>query len=181
MKRAEAIALLKEITADGDIIPTWVSLENGRSGGYELRIKSERSAPTSLKPIVKEHDLSLKEINGFWIIYRKRVVHKRPPRNLKLIVLKHKSLSGMRRIAVVDLDKSGRYPLNFVCTLPSPASLGKCRTTKSPFLQLFGEGSLEVAKALLKDAIEEAHDSEEKVEFERRLKVLEIRTTLKTL
>jgi hypothetical protein len=42
MKRAEVIALLKEITADGDIIPNWVSLVNAKSDDHELHIKSER-------------------------------------------------------------------------------------------------------------------------------------------
>jgi len=79
MKRVEAIALLREIASDRAIIPTWVSLEHAKSDGYELRIKPESSDSTSLKPIVKERNLALKEVNGFWIIYRKRGVHKKHP------------------------------------------------------------------------------------------------------
>jgi hypothetical protein len=54
--------------------------------------------------------------------------------------------------------------------LPSQFGKGK---TDSAFLKLFGDKSLEQAKALLKDAWEQEDDSEVKAEIERRLKQLE--------
>jgi DNA-directed RNA polymerase subunit RPC12/RpoP len=74
------------------------------------------------------------------------------------------------RFAVVDLSKSKTYPQNFVCMLP--VNLGAAKSN-SVFLQLFGEQSLEQAKALLKAAWEREDDSEIKAEIERRLSLLE--------
>jgi len=53
-----------------------------------------------------------------------------------------------------------------------PINLGAAKSN-SVFLQLFGDKSLEQAKALLKDAWEHEDDSEVKAEIERRLKLLE--------
>ncbi len=77
MKRTEAIAFLREITSDQTVIPAWVSLENANSDECELHIKPQSSDSSFLKPIFKEHNLTLKEVGGFWIIYEKRGVHKR--------------------------------------------------------------------------------------------------------
>ena len=74
------------------------------------------------------------------------------------------------RFAVVDFTKSKSYPQNFVCMLPSQLGKGK---VDSAFLKLFGDKSLDQAKALLKDAWEREDDSEVKAEIERRLKLLE--------
>jgi len=74
------------------------------------------------------------------------------------------------RFAVVDFSKAESYPSNFVCMLP--INLGAAKSN-SVFLQLFGDKSLEQAKALLKDAWEHEDDSEVKAEIERRLKLLE--------
>ena len=82
MKRVEVIALLKKITADGDIIPAWVSLVNAKSDDYELHIKSERGLGF-LRADCEEHNLALKEVNGFWIIYRKCCVHEKLPKKAK--------------------------------------------------------------------------------------------------
>ena len=54
--------------------------------------------------------------------------------------------------------------------LPSQFGKGK---VDSAFLKLFGDKSLEQAKALLKDAWEQEDDSEVKSEIERRLKLFE--------
>ena len=75
------------------------------------------------------------------------------------------------RFAVVDLDKSQCYPLNFVCMLPQQVS----RNSKqySIFTRVFGNYSLEMAKRLLTKALETEDDSEIKAEIEKRLKLLE--------
>jgi len=75
------------------------------------------------------------------------------------------------RFAVVDLDKGKKYPLNFVCMLPTKIDAdGK---SQSVFLQIFGDKSLEQARALLTGALETESDSEVKAEIERRLKLLD--------
>ncbi len=170
MKRKEAIALLKEITSDKTVIPTWVSLENGRSDGYELRIKPEKSDSASLRPIVKKHNLSLQEVNGYWVIYGRH--SKKPPKNYKLNILNRRVGSKKRiRFAVIDLKKSDSYPANFVCILP--AYFTKNNDRESPFLKLFGDRSYETAKTLLAEALKETDDPEIKVEIRKRLKLLE--------
>ena len=78
------------------------------------------------------------------------------------------------RFAVVDLDKAKRYPLNFVCMLPTKIDAdGK---SQSVFLQIFGDKSVEQARALLTGALEVESDSEVKAEIERRLKLLEAKS-----
>jgi len=81
--------------------------------------------------------------------------------------------SGTRlfSFAVVDLDKSKNYPQNFVCMLPM--HIGTKAKTASIFQQLFGDKSIEQAKALLAGALESEDDSMVKAEIERRLKLLE--------
>ena len=81
------------------------------------------------------------------------------------------SLGKRFRFAVVDLDKSKSYPANFVCVLPTQMSdKGK---SKSVFLQVFGDKSLEQARALLIGALDTESDSEVKAEITRRLELLE--------
>ena len=75
------------------------------------------------------------------------------------------------RFAVVDLDKAKGYPMNFVCMLPTKLnSKGK---GLSVFVKVFGDKSLEQARALLTGALLTEDDSEVKAEIEKRLKMLE--------
>jgi hypothetical protein len=85
--------------------------------------------------------------------------------------VKDYSVGKRFRFAVVDLDKSKSYPSNFVCMLPMQIS-GKARL-ESIFMQVFGDKSLEQARALLAKALETEEDSEVKAEIEKRLKMLE--------
>ena len=75
------------------------------------------------------------------------------------------------RFAVVDLDKGKNYPLNFVCLLPT--NINADGKSQSVFLQVFGDKSVEQARALLTGALETEGDSEVKAEITRRLKLLE--------
>ena len=98
--------------------------------------------------------------------------------HLKLRATKHKFHSRWRiRFAVVDLDKSDHYPENFVFGLPALNRALLNKTAKYPFLQFFGKGSSEVAKALLTDALTGEGDLEVTAEIERRLKLLETKTS----
>ena len=54
-----------------------------------------------------------------------------------------------------------------------PAQISGGGGLHSIFLQVFGDKSLEQAKALLTEALETEDDSEVKAEIERRLKLLE--------
>jgi len=73
--------------------------------------------------------------------------------------------------AVVDLDRSKTYPQNFVCMLPM--HFGKQGKVDSAFQKVFGEKSVEQAKALLTAALKTEDETAVKVEIERRLKLLE--------
>jgi hypothetical protein len=75
------------------------------------------------------------------------------------------------RFAVVDLDKGKDYPLNFVCMLPR--QLGPKGKGLSVFVKVFGDKSLEQARALLTGALETEDNPEVKAEITRRLKLLE--------
>ncbi len=79
------------------------------------------------------------------------------------------------RFAVVDLDKPKNYPLNFVCMLPMKIDADS--KSQSVFLQIFGDKSMEQARALLTEALETETDSEVKAEISRRLKLLEGKPT----
>src|SRR3990170_3474916 len=88
---------------------------------------------------------------------------------------KNYSVGRRFRFAVVDLDKGKNYPLNFVCMLPTKIDAdGK---SQSVFLQIFGDKSVEQARALLTGALETESDSEVKAELLRRLKLLEAKPT----
>ncbi len=80
---------------------------------------------------------------------------------------------GPRRfsIAVVDLDRSKSYPQNFVCMLP--VRIDPRDQAGSAFQRVFGNKSVEQAKALLTQALESEDDSDVRAEIERRLKLLE--------
>jgi hypothetical protein len=74
------------------------------------------------------------------------------------------------RFAVIDVDKSKKYPANYVCMLPQqPRADGKAHNV---FTELFGNDSLELAKRLLTKALKAESDSEVKAEIKRRLKLL---------
>jgi hypothetical protein len=75
------------------------------------------------------------------------------------------------RFAVIDLDKSKKYPANYVCMLPlQPRANG---TAHNIFSELFGNDCLELAKRLLSEALKAENDSEIKAEMEKRLALLE--------
>ncbi len=72
--------------------------------------------------------------------------------NLKIYAIKKRNqqLDSCIQLVVVDLDKSKRYPLNFVCVLPRYLRLLEKRS--SNFAKIFGEKSLPMAKDLLVEA-----------------------------
>jgi len=74
------------------------------------------------------------------------------------------------RFAVVDLDKPGGYPRNFVCLLPSRVTeVGK---SNSVFLTIYGNKGVEQAKRLLIEALKKERKREIMNEIERRLELL---------
>jgi hypothetical protein len=74
------------------------------------------------------------------------------------------------QVVVVDLDKSNKYPQNFVCILPQTAiSRGK---TSNIFSKVFGQNSFEVAKKLLHRALKREQDDDIRKELQTRLKKL---------
>ena len=75
------------------------------------------------------------------------------------------------RFAVVDLEKSKSYPSNFVCMLPTQIN-GKTRL-ESIFMQVFGDKSIQQARALLAEALKAEEEPDVKAEIEKRLKLLE--------
>jgi hypothetical protein len=75
------------------------------------------------------------------------------------------------RFAVVELNKSGYYPSNFVSMLPMRIDSGG--KMPSVFTKFFGNKSLETARRLLTEALKTEDDSEIKAEIARRLNLLE--------
>ena len=89
--------------------------------------------------------------------------------NLKLYAIKNSNHKFEHiQLVVVDLDRSHRYPLNFVCVLPRYFRLLEKRSSK--FAKLFGEKSLFTAKKLLMDAQHHEDDPEIKNIINRRIK-----------
>jgi hypothetical protein len=83
------------------------------------------------------------------------------------------------QVVVVDLDKSKKYPQNFICILPQTAiSRGK---TSNIFNKVFGQNSLEVAKKLLLKALKSEQDDDIKKELQTRLKTLKTYPAQKTI
>jgi hypothetical protein len=72
---------------------------------------------------------------------------------------------------VVDLDKAGSYPLNFVCLLPKNLK-GESKPSNK-FLEIYGEASSQIAIELLTNALRSEKDLIVKSEIEKRLKALE--------
>jgi len=75
------------------------------------------------------------------------------------------------QLVVVDLDKSKKYPLNFVCVLPRYFRILEKRSSK--FAKLFGEKSLCMAKKLLVDAFRSEDDPEIKTDINKRIKAID--------
>jgi hypothetical protein len=91
--------------------------------------------------------------------------------NYKLYAIKSDSHQFDRiQLIVVDLDKSKRYPLNFVCVLPRYFRILEKRSSK--FAKLFGEKSLCIAKKLLVDAWHSEDDPEIKTVINKRIKAI---------
>jgi hypothetical protein len=95
--------------------------------------------------------------------------------NLKLRITKHYSSDSYIkpkhiRFAIIDLDRSPDYPINFVCNLPKSIKLNERQP--SNFSKTFGDKKVEVAKKLLNDALQNEDDLEIKEEIEARLRNL---------
>jgi hypothetical protein len=73
----------------------------------------------------------------------------------------------------VDLDKSRRYPLNFVCVLPQYLRLLEKRS--SNFAKIFGHKSVPVAKQLLVEAKHCEEDPEIKKVINKRIKDIDLK------
>jgi hypothetical protein len=95
--------------------------------------------------------------------------------NLKLRITKHYSSDSYIkpkhiRFAIIDLDRSSDYPINFVCNLPKSIKLNERQP--SNFSKTFGEKKLNIAKKLLTNALQAEDDLEIKEEIEARLRNL---------
>jgi hypothetical protein len=90
--------------------------------------------------------------------------------NLKVYAIKNGSqqINNRVQLVVVDLDKSKRYPLNFVCVLPRYFRILEKRSSK--FAKLFGEKSFCTAKKLLVDAFHSEDDPEIRTVINKRIK-----------
>ena len=92
--------------------------------------------------------------------------------NLKLYAIKrgNQKLDSRIQLVVVDLDKSKRYPLNFVCVLPQYLRLLEKRS--SNFAKIFGGKSLPVAKNLLVEAKGREEDPDVQKVINKRMKAI---------
>jgi len=92
--------------------------------------------------------------------------------NLKLYAIKrgNQKLDSRIQLVVVDLDKSKRYPLNFVCILPQYLRLLEKRS--SNFAKIFGGKSLPVAKNLLVEAKGREEDPDVQKVINKRMKAI---------
>jgi hypothetical protein len=90
--------------------------------------------------------------------------------NLKLYAVKKGSprFNPDVQLVVVDLDRSRRYPLNFVCVLPRYLRLLEKRS--SNFAKIFGEKSLGVAEKLLVEAKHAEEDPDIQKVISKRIK-----------
>ena len=94
--------------------------------------------------------------------------------NLKIYAIKNGTQPIDRiQLVVVDLDRSKRYPLNFVCVLPRYFRILEKRSSK--FAKLFGEKSLPTAKKLLVEASKQEDDPEIKTVIDKRIKDIDSR------
>ena len=101
--------------------------------------------------------------------------------NLKLYAIKNGGQTQIERVqlVVVDLEKSHRYPLNFVCVLPRYFRILEKRSSK--FAKMFGEKSLSTAKKLLVDASRQEEDPEIQAVIYRRLKDIDAKKELEQI
>lgn len=95
--------------------------------------------------------------------------------NLKLRITKHYSSDSYIkpkhiRFAIIDLERSPDYPINFVCNLPKSIKLNERQP--SNFSKTFGDKKVTIAKKLLQDALQTEDDLEIKEEIEARLRNL---------
>jgi len=74
------------------------------------------------------------------------------------------------QVVVVDLDKSRKYPQNFVCILPQ-TSISRAKPSNI-FNKVFGQNSLEVAERLLHRALQREQDQDIRKELQTRLRTL---------
>jgi hypothetical protein len=93
--------------------------------------------------------------------------------NLKLYALKkgNQQSDTCIQLVVVDLDKSKRYPLNYVCILPRYFRLLEKRS--SQFVKIFGTKSINLAKRLLLDAEQTEEDPQIKKVIDKRIKEID--------
>ncbi len=87
--------------------------------------------------------------------------------------LSRKNWVKQYRFAVIDPNNFKGYPANFVCLLPK--EIFESGKPLSPFGKLFGERSSEYALKLLKEAFQQEHDEEVKMEIARRITLLEVK------
>ena len=97
--------------------------------------------------------------------------------NLKLYAIKrgNQKVNSCVQLVVVDLDKSKRYPLNFVCILPQYLRLLEKRS--SNFAKIFGGKSLPVAKNLLAEAKDREEDPDIQKAISKRMKAIDSERT----
>lgn len=97
--------------------------------------------------------------------------------NLKLYAVKNASAKQPHeriQLVVVDLDKSKRYPLNFVCVLPRYFRILERRSSK--FAKLFGPKTLPTARTLLEEAVRNEEDPEIREVIKKRIKDIDAKT-----
>ena len=95
--------------------------------------------------------------------------------NLQIYAIKrgNQKLDSCIQLIVVDLDKSKRYPLNFVCVLPRYLRLLEKRS--SNFAKIFGEKSLCVAKKLLVEARHREEDPQIQKVITKRIREIGVK------
>jgi hypothetical protein len=79
--------------------------------------------------------------------------------------------SNKIRFAVIDLDISNKYPLNFVCLLPRYITL-KNTKNKNKFQLIFKNDSKKIATQLLQNRLKKEKDEDLIREIKDRLKML---------
>ncbi len=70
MKRAEAVAVLKELSTELLIQPSWVLIEQRKPDSYQLCVKGDFDLP-QLEDLLKKYTLSFEEdTKGFLCIFK---------------------------------------------------------------------------------------------------------------
>ncbi len=90
--------------------------------------------------------------------------------NLGLLIFRRTTRLTKRKLffAIVDYDKSGTYPSNFLCQLPN-FNCRPCLSHEFIFSQLFRNKEKEIASKLLTEALEKKQDPEIELAIKRRL------------